>query len=59
MHRAAFDAGFSEKRDRAAEAYWDADAWVAFDAGRDAYHENYLRSIGTSSVENRAARGKD
>lgn len=56
VHNAAFQAGFDEKRDRAAEAYWDQDAWMAFDAGRDAHHEAYLASIGTSNAEVQAAR---
>lgn len=38
---------------------WGPEENMAYDAGRDAAHEAYLQSIGTSSAENRARRGKD
>ncbi len=38
---------------------WSDDQYLTYDTGRDAAHEAYLNSQGTSSAEVRAARGKD
>lgn len=38
---------------------WTDDQYLTYDTGRDAAHEAYLNSQGTSSAEVRAARGKD
>ncbi len=38
---------------------WSDDQYLTYDTGRDAAHEAYLNSQGTSSAEVRSARGKD